>query len=137
MANQTENREPNRQEGKQAAFPSAASHFYRGEGVSFAAATGYLAKMGDNAGDSFAGVVTRETDNSDAAAGDERVEVYREGVFEFAFSGTATQADVGSDVYAVDSQTVALAATTTNDVLVGRIVEFVDASTVRVAVRSN
>jgi len=135
MADQTVNREPNRQEGKQAAFPSVAAHFYRGEGVSYAAATGYLAKMSATAGDAFAGVVTRETDNSGAAAGDERVEVYREGIFEFNIAA-ATQADVGSDVYAVDSQTVKLSDAGTN-ILVGRIVELVDATTVRVAIRTN
>ena len=43
------------------------------------------------------------------------------GVFSFATSGAITQADLGAEMYVVDDQTVALAATTTNDIAVGRL----------------
>ena len=63
----------------------------------------------------------KTVDNSTGAAGKPRV-VIRRGVFDFACA-SATQAWVGQKVYAVDNQTVALAATTTNDILVGRVVD--------------
>lgn len=136
MANQTENREAGLQDGKQRRLLAAASHFYAGELVSFAAATGLIAKAGDNAGDKFAGVVMEERDNTGVAAGadpESRVLVARKGEAEFVYAGTATQANVGDVVYATDSQTVDVAGDLTNDVKVGTIVEVIDATHVRVA----
>ncbi len=95
---------------------------------------GFAVKGADTASNLFVGVAADTVNNASGADGDKKVAVYTEGTFEFAFSGTAAQADVGKSVYAVDNQTVALAATTTNDVLVGKIVEFIDASTVRVKI---
>jgi hypothetical protein len=96
--------------------------------------SGYAVKANDAAVEAVIGVAESTVDNSTGSAGDKTVDVWQSGVFDFAFSGTATQADVGKKVYAVDDQTVALAATTTNDNLVGRIVEFISASKVRVRI---
>jgi hypothetical protein len=87
----------------------------------------------DTASFKFAGVAADTVVNT-GADGAVDVAVYTEGTYEFAFSGTATQAGLGSLVYVVDNNTVALAATTTNDVLVGKIVEFISASLVRVKI---
>ena len=136
MANQTENREAGLQDGKQRRLVAAAQHFYQGELVSFAAATGLLAKAGDNAGDRVAGIVVEEKDNTGVAAGadpESRVLIQREGEAEFVYGpGGATQANVGDEVVASDSQTVTTAGAATNDVVVGTIVEVVDATHVRV-----
>lgn len=136
MANQTADREPNRQEDKVAEFDAAgAQDYHRGEALAFNAG-GYLDKAADTADFFFAGVCSEGKDLTDDSDGDEKVSVYREGTFEFTFNATATQANVGDEVTAVDSQTVDLAANTTNDIVVGRIVEFIDATTVRVAIRT-
>lgn len=97
-------------------------------------ASGYAVKGADTASFTFAGVAADTVDNSAGSAGDKKIDVYTEGTFEFGFSGTATQATEGLAVYVVDDSTVALAATTTNDVLVGKVVEFINASTVRVKI---
>lgn len=97
-------------------------------------ADGYGIKGADTAGHVLGGIACDTVDNTGGADGAKEVAVYTEGTFEFAFSGTAAQTDVGTNAYVVDNQTVALAATTTNDVLVGKIVEFIDASTVRVKI---
>lgn len=96
--------------------------------------SGFAVKGADTANFTFAGVAADTVDNSAGVAGDKRIDVYTEGTFEFAFSGTAVQADEGKDAYVVDDSTVALAATTTNDVRAGKIVEFINASTVRIKI---
>lgn len=98
-------------------------------------AAGYAVNGTDAANDVFVGVADETVDNSGGSAGDKTIKVRRTGVFTFVFAGTATIADVNTPVYTVDNQTVNLAAATTNDVLVGRIVEFLTASSVRVDIR--
>jgi hypothetical protein len=134
MANLTAGRNYRRQEGKTRPYKVAAStKLYGGSSVSLNAAG--FAKLGaDTASEKFVGVARDLADNSTGANGDKDVVVWANGVFDFAFSGTAVQANVGLPVYLVDDNTVALAATTTNDLLVGRIVEFISASKVRVAI---
>lgn len=87
-----------------------------------------------NATDTTAEVVVGVADETivNVTAGDKSIKVRRNGVFTFVFGGTATIADVNTLVYVVDNQTVDLVGVTTNDVLVGRIVEFVTATKVRV-----
>jgi len=121
MSNQTADREPGRQEGRQLALPASNLRFYRGALVAFNGTNNYLVKAADTAAMKVAGVVAQSTDLTGASAGAERVEVYREGVFTFAVSGTAPK--LGDKVYVVDDQTVGIAATTTNDVPVGVVVD--------------
>ena len=61
--------------------------------------------------------------------------VRTEGAFTVATSGL-TQAAVGALAYLVDDTTVALAATTTNDVCCGRITKFISASKIQVKINS-
>jgi len=129
MADQTADREPNRQEGKIQHLAAGVAEYFRGEAVAFQA-TGLLGKGGDDASTEFAGIVVKHNNIVNSA---DRLEIYREGVFSFVYTpGDADQADVGTLVYLEDSQSVDIAATTTNDVLVGRIVEVVSATEVRV-----
>ena len=94
-------------------------------------AAGFAKKGGDNAAEKFAGVAMETADSSIAAQS--YVRVWKEGVFSFPCTG-ATQAWVGQDVFAVDDNVVALAATTTNDVRVGTVVKFVSTTEVRVKI---
>lgn len=136
MANQTANREPNRQEGKQLALKANNLHFYRGAAACFDGTTGLVIKAGDTAGAITAGVVAGEVDNTALAAGAGRVELYREGVFEFVYGpGGATDANVGDTVVWADDQTVTTAGVATNDITAGQIVEVVSATKVRVQIK--
>lgn len=131
MANLTADREDLRQDGVLVALPLSAVKVFKGSLLANNTA-GYAAKAADTSGFTLAGIAHEQVDNSAGAAGDKTVRVYRTGIVELNFSGTATQADVGKVVYMVDDNTVGLAATTTNDVIVGRIVSFVTATKVRV-----
>jgi len=59
---------------------------------------------------------------ADYGAGDRRIVVER-GIFNLANDGTITAANVGALATVLDNQTVSLAATTTNDIGAGWIVE--------------
>ena len=81
------------------------------------------------------GVADIKVDNSAGLIGADKVKVWKTGTFEFVFSGTATQADVGKTVYIVDDQTVGFEGLTTAFMVeAGKIVEYVDATTVRVEI---
>lgn len=123
-----------RQNGDVLSFKQAAVTIPEGAIVSVNAA-GYATNGSDAANDVFVGIAEETVDNSAGSAGDKSIKVRRTGVYTFVFSGTATIADVNTLCYISDNQTVALAATTTNDVLIGRIVEFVTATKVRVDIR--
>ena len=135
MANITARKDVRRQEGRVLSFPvEEATTIYEGALVSVNAA-GYAVNASDAANDAFVGVCHVGADNSGGADGaGEKVQVWTDGVIDCVYAGTATQANVGDLVYAVDNQTVDVVGDTTNDVLVGKIVEFVTATKVRVAI---
>jgi hypothetical protein len=91
-------------------------------------ALGRAVQGADTAGLKFAGVVDRAADNSSGAAEDIDVEVWRQGVFQFAVEGGCTQADIGKDVYVKDNATVGFLEDVTNRVRVGKLVGIEDAS---------
>lgn len=124
----------NRQDGDILSFKQAAVKIPEGALVAINAA-GYATNASDAANDVVIGVADETIDNSAGNAGDLSIKVRRNGVFTFVFAGTATIADVNTLVYAVDNQTVNLIAATTNDIVVGRIVEFLTATSVRVDIR--
>ncbi|KUM39010.1 hypothetical protein [Arthrobacter sp. EpRS71] len=132
MANLTASKADERQEGVLIDVALAAVKLFKGSNVSFNAA-GYAKGSSDTTGEAFAGVSLETVDNSAGAAGDKYVRIWREGVSSMGCV-SATQAWVGQDVYAVDDNLVALAATTTNDVKVGKCVGFVSATEVRVKI---
>lgn len=132
MSDVTTTRDDKRQEGQIVSVPIAAVAVVKGALLNFNA-SGYAKNASDTSGEAFAGVAIDEVDNSEGSAGDLSTRVWCEGVFSMDCSG-ATQAWVGQKVYAVDNHTVALAATTTNDVLVGTVVQYVSATEVRVKI---
>ena len=132
MSDTTTARADGRQEGVLVSVALAAVKVIKGTLINFNT-SGYAQKASDTASEVFAGVAMETVDNSAGNAGDKSARIWREGIFSFVAS-SATQAWVGQKVYAVDNQTVALAATTTNDVLVGTVVGFVSATEVRVKI---
>ena len=82
---------------------------------------GYAVPAADTADLLFAGVATAQADNRSGDDGDVSVVVRRRGRFRFASGSSLDQTSVGGKVYAVDDQTVALAAGVSNSVAVGVI----------------
>lgn len=93
---------------------------------------GYAQNAGDDANATFVGVASESCDNTSGADGAKEVYVWMYGVVDVNAAFSAAQTHVGTQVYASDNQTVDLAATTANDVLVGRVVERLSSSKVRV-----
>lgn len=134
MAATTTDLANDRSDGKLKAYPMAAVKIPKNVLVTINS-SGYATNATDSASDlGFAGVSYEGIDNSGGNAGDLSIRLYKEGEFTFTFSGTASQATVGLPVYALYNGTVALVGTTTNDILVGYVTEFIDASTVRVRI---
>lgn len=104
---------------------------YQGGLVSSVTTDGLLLAGQDTANHKFRGVAVETVDNSAAATG-VTAALWTEGIFTFAASA-ATEAVVGQTAYIVDDATVAISGTS-NAVKCGTIVEYVDASTVRVKI---
>lgn len=134
MADLTQARDEKHQQGVQFALPVGVEEIFEGALVSVNT-DGYAVNAGDDAGAVFVGVAQESVDNSGGSAGDKKVVVRQGGIVEVASAFSAAQGNVGDVVTASDNQTVDLAATTTNDVTVGRIVEVVSSSVVRVALK--
>jgi hypothetical protein len=133
MANLTASRPDQRQEGILVdVILAPATKVFQGSNVNYNAA-GQAKKASDTAGEVFAGVAMETKDSAGTQDVDKYVRVWKEGVFSMNCAG-ATQAWVGQLVHSVDDNLVALAATTTNDVAVGRVVQFVSATEVRVKI---
>lgn len=120
------------QEGKLLALKQSVSHIFKGALVKINAA-GYSAPCAGEVGSQFAGVAIEESDNTAGAAGDLEPRIAQEGCFELPIVG-ATQADVGSQVYAVDDATVTITQGTTSKQKVGIIVKYISATKVLVKI---
>lgn len=120
------------QPGQVVSLKQAAVKIYEGALVSVNS-SGYATNATDASGDIFVGVADEYSDNSAGAAGDVEIKVRVGGIVDVVSNFSAAQTNVTDQVYALDSQTVDLAASLTNDVLVGRVVEVVSSSKVRVA----
>ena len=125
----SENRYTKHRDGLFTAHPvKAGAHIYKGSLVC-ADATGFAVPGGDTAGLSFLGVAIEEADNTGGLSGSITVRVQCSGVFSFAKTGTITQTSIGATLYIADDQTLALAATATNDIPAGKL-EALDGSDV-------
>ena len=89
---------------------AAGVKLYRGAMVKVTA-PGYLAPIADEVGAKMAGVNTFQSDNTGGLAGDVYGRYWTQGIFLLTGSGL-TQADIGSDVYALDDQTITTTAAT-------------------------
>lgn len=107
----------------------AAKTLYQGTLVYTVLASGYATDDDAAGANYFAGVAVSECDNSAGASGDLNVEVLT--VADVVLTGAGfTAADIGKKVHGVDNNTVQLSATSAT--LVGKIVEVVSATRVRV-----
>src|SRR5687767_11128233 len=130
MAALSTNYDARRKEGDVVRYAvEAGEHIYKGA-LCMLDTDGYLQVGADTASKIFAGVSYEESDNSSGADGATYCRVYKSGTFEFNAS-SAAQSWVGLTVYIVDDNTIALAATTTNDVAVGKVVEYISSTKVR------
>lgn len=117
--------------GLQKVLVAASTTLYQGTMAFAIAASGYADDDTATGANAFLGVVKEKADNSSGSAGDIAAEVYTTGVFEFTGS-SLTQALVGDKIYASDNFTVT--ATSTNNTLIGRCVEFVSSTRIRVRI---
>ena len=133
MAALTENRATTRASADQFAFSMGVDIIYEGSLVAIASATGYALPGSDAADRQFVGVAAEKVDNSGGSAGDKTVRVWQTGVFEFTYgAGGGAQPIVGELVCITDDQSVDLPTGTSNEIPVGRIVELVSATSVKV-----
>lgn len=130
MAALTADRNTVSREGTDFEFPvAAATKLFAGSIVGFNAGAANASKGVTSTTFKTAGVAVEQADNSAGAAGDIRVKV-RRGVWRFANSAAGDQitvADVGSDCYVVDDQTVAKTNGTNTRSVAGKVRD-VDAS---------
>lgn len=135
MAALTGNYDANEKSGKLQGYNLGADKkVFKGSLIAADDATGYAEAATDAAAKTFLGVAYEPGDNTDGAAGAVGIRVQKSGSFIYNFSGTWNQTIIGKKAYAVDDNTVALAATTANDVYVGDIVGLAGTSQVRVRI---
>ncbi|MES2459904.1 MAG: hypothetical protein V4671_04915 [Armatimonadota bacterium] len=135
MAVLTANADRLEKDGKVQAYPvGAAKRIYQGALTVTDNTTGLLEAGADASGKTFAGIAYEKADNTSGAAAAITCRVQKRGSFLFALTGTAvTTAVIGKPVCISDDNTVALAATTTNDIVCGDIVA-IESGKVRVRI---
>lgn len=105
--------------GEDLSLALGAVKIYRGGAVGVVVGTGYAVVYNPaTAFMKFVGVAEETVDNSAGSAGDKRIKVKRQGIFEFTQSGLAVT-DIGAPAYLSDDNTVT---TTPNAICVGVIV---------------
>lgn len=119
-----------KQEGKLLSMPMAAEKIFQGALVKVNAA-GFAAKAAVEAGSTFAGIAYETVDNSGGSAGDLEVRVENDGAFELSIA-SATQADVGSKVYATADDTITTTEGADKKPIVGVIVKLISSTKVLV-----
>lgn len=127
MAALTGDRKIEFSEGLRRVYPVAADAVIWSGALVCLDADGYATPAADTAGLVFVGMAVHRADNTDGVDGAIGVELMVRGDIRVKGSGL-TQAGVGRSVCAVDDQTVAAAATTTNDIPVGTLTAVVSAT---------
>ena len=94
--------------------------------------TGYLVPASDTANLRFVGVAFESVDNTGGANGAKRCRVVKRGTFIYNRIGSFTQADIGATVRTVTDNEVAK--TSTNNIVVGTVVELLDGNRVRIRI---
>lgn len=113
-------------------YPVAASKTIYGGTIVFAA-SGYASDDDNGGSNVFIGIAVDNADNASGSAGDINVDLYSKGAFVLTGSGFS-QANVGALCYASDNYTVTTSATSTTKI--GRIVEFISSTQVRVEIET-
>jgi hypothetical protein len=94
--------------------------------------TGYLVPASDTANLRFVGVAFESVDNTGGANGAKRCRVVKRGTFVYNRIGSFTQADIGTTARAITDNEVAK--TSTNNIVVGTVVELLDGNRVRIRI---
>jgi hypothetical protein len=94
--------------------------------------TGHLVPASDTANLRFVGVAFESVDNTGGANGAKRCRVVKRGTFVYNRIGSFTQADIGTTVRAITDNEVAK--TSTNNIVVGTVVELLDGNRVRIRI---
>jgi len=94
--------------------------------------TGYLVPASDTANLRFVGVAFESVDNTGGASGAKRCRVVKRGTFVYNRIGSFTQADIGTTARAITDNEVAK--TSTNNIVVGTVVELLDGNRVRIRI---
>jgi len=94
--------------------------------------TGYLVPASDTANLRFVGVAFESVDNTGGASGAKRCRVVKRGTFVYNRIGSFTQADIGTTARAITDNEVAK--TSTNNIVVGTVVELLDDNRVRIRI---
>lgn len=111
---------------------AASTRLYQGT-FAFETPAGYADDDTGVGANQFAGVVIAEKDNSAGAAGDLKVELWKEGLFQAEGSGFA-QDDVGKDAYAIDNFTV-VTAYQAAAVRIGKVEEYISSTKIMVRIQ--
>lgn len=112
---------------RRASYPVAASTTIYAGAMVCINTSGYAVPAADTLSFSdVVGVATAKQDNSSGSNGDISVIVEYGGAFLIDAAAGIDQTNVGRDAVVTDDQTVTDAAAGTNDIVVGRILEFVD-----------
>jgi hypothetical protein len=122
----SKDRDPRRKEGLLGQNPAYQAVKIYGGALVMLNATGYIIPGADTASCIFAGVATKQVDNSSGSSGDKTAEYWRNGLFLMTLDTAITRANVGDQVYLVDDQTVDLVANVTNNIFCGVIAEYMD-----------
>ena len=125
----TADRETARKEEDVVSFPVyIATAIYKGS-IVMLNSSGYLIPGADTASCKFAGVAMEAVTAAEAvASGTKWLKVYRKGVFKLGANAIA-QSNVGDLCYIYDDQTIEDAAgSVTNDIVCGKIVEYISAT---------
>lgn len=131
-------RDPNYQVGDLMSFPMGTTTIYKGDLVVIKASDGYAYSVYETGaeGDSFVGVAA-ETIVS-AGDGEERIRCHQEGIFDFATAADLGQVSVGtmvcSDPATNPSSVADEAGASAPYVHVGKVVDYLSASSVRVKI---
>lgn len=126
------NLDTKRQDGEIVSYPvKGSATIYKGALV-VDLGDGYASAGSDAGAYTFLGVAVEKSDNSGSETdGDESVRLYKTGTYVFT-KGSAEQTDIGTAMYIKDDQTVA--ASSTNSILAGYVVDVPSSSTVRIRI---
>lgn len=128
-------REAKRQDGNIVTYPVKEDQsIYKGQFVCTLTSDGFARAGADTLNYKLLGVAVEDSTGADDADGVRHVRVDRTGVYEFNMETDLGQDCVGTNVYVEDAETIEKKATTSNDVLAGVVVEYIDTSTVRIAI---
>jgi len=126
------NYDTKRQDGEIVSYPvKGSATIYKGALV-VDLGTGYASPGSDAGAYTFLGVSVEKSDNSGSATdGAKAVRLYKTGTYVFT-KASASQTDIGTAMYIEDDQTVA--ASSTNSILAGYVVDVPSSSTVRIRI---